>query len=99
MKVTEKDVLYVAELANLELTGEERGRMVRDLNSILEHIEVLNRVDTTGVEPMAQTAQAPPFSYAMREDEVRPSLDRESVLKNAPETDGQFFKVPRVIEK
>lgn len=105
MKVTEQDVLYVAELANLELTAEERGRMVRDLNSILQHMEQLNRVDTSGVEPMAQTSdrlgieRSGSFAYAMREDEVRPSLDREAVMKNAPESDGKFFKVPKVIEK
>lgn len=103
MKVTEQDVLYVAELANLELTPEERGRMVRDLNSILEHMEQLNRVDTEGVEPMAQTSVGidgnARFAYAMREDEARPSLEREVVMKNAPESDGKFFKVPRVIDK
>src|SRR5207245_1418347 len=54
MKVTEKDVAYVADLANLELTQSERERMVRDLNSILEHIDSLNELDTTTVPPMAQ---------------------------------------------
>ena len=54
MKVTEKDVAYVADLANLELTQAERERMVRDLNSILEHIDSLNELDTTNVPPMAQ---------------------------------------------
>ena len=109
MKVTEQDVDYVAELANLELTAGERGRMVRDLNSILEYMEQLNRVDTGGVEPMAQSsdrfgidesrAGSERFAYAVREDEIRPSLEREAVMKNAPESDGKFFKVPRVIEK
>lgn len=109
MKVTEQDVLYVAALANLELTDEERGRMVRDLNSILEHMDVLNRVDTSGVEAMAQTSDrfgidetrrgSGRFAYALREDEVRPSLQWEAVMNNAPESDGQFFKVPKVIEK
>lgn len=109
MKVTEQDVLYVADLANLELTSEERGRMVRDLNSILEYMDMLNRVDTGEVEPMAQTSDrfgiddartgTGRFAYAMREDEVRPSLERDAVMKNAPESDGKFFKVPKVIEK
>ena len=54
MKVSEKDVLYVADLANLELTPEERTRMVRDLNSILEYVDRLNQLDTDGVPPMAQ---------------------------------------------
>lgn len=109
MKVTEKDVLYVAELANLELTEAERARMVKDLNSILEHVDRLNQLDTSQVEPMAQTSDrfgldqqkqgTERFAYAMREDEVRPCLEREEVLRNAPESDGVFFKVPKVIEK
>src|SRR4051812_34317151 len=83
MKVTEKEVVYVADLANLELTEAERTAMVRDLNSILGHIEMLNELDTSSVAPMAQV-MAPVtegkegserFAYAMREDVLRPSLD------------------------
>ncbi len=109
MKVTEKDVSYVAELANLELTEAERARMVKDLNSILEHVDRLNQLDTSQVEPMAQTSDrfgldqqkqgTARFAYAMREDAARPCLEREEVLRNAPESDGVFFKVPKVIEK
>ncbi len=109
MKVTEQDVLYVAELANLELTEAERARMVKDLNSTLEYIDRLNELDTSSVEPMAQTSDrygidesktgTARFAYAMREDEARPSLDRDAVMKNAPESDGAFFKVPKVIER
>ena len=109
MKVTEKDVQYVADLANLELTPEEQGRMVRDLNSILGHIDKLNELDTKDVPPMAQVAEqfgvdasktgTERFSYAWREDVVVPSLDRGEVMKGAPVSDGEFFKVPKVIEK
>ena len=112
MKVTEKDVAYVADLGNLELTAEERTRMVRDLNSILEHIDRLNQLDTSSVEPMAQVsvrfggseskADGERFFYASREDEVeelRESLPQEVALANAPDTDGTFFRVPKVIEK
>ncbi|MCI0355174.1 MAG: Asp-tRNA(Asn)/Glu-tRNA(Gln) amidotransferase subunit GatC [Acidobacteria bacterium] len=108
MKVSEKDVLYVADLANLELTDDERVRMVRDLNSILDYIDRLNRLDTTGVAPMAQVATgygdaagsgSAQFDNAMRADVPGPSLDREAALRNAPEANGVFFKVPRVIEK
>ena len=56
MKVTEKDVAYVADLANLELSAQERAGMVRDLNSILDYIERLNELDTSNVEPMAQVS-------------------------------------------
>jgi aspartyl-tRNA(Asn)/glutamyl-tRNA(Gln) amidotransferase subunit C len=109
MKVTEQDVLRVAELANLELTAPERTRMVKDLNSILEYIDRLNQLDTSGVEPMAQISDrfgvdpsksgSARFEYAMRPDEPRPSLPHEAALRNAPETDGNFFKVPKVIER
>jgi aspartyl-tRNA(Asn)/glutamyl-tRNA(Gln) amidotransferase subunit C len=108
MKVIEKDVLYVADLANLELTAQERTRMVRDLNSILEYIDQLNELDTSPVEPMAQVSDrfgdvtrsaSARFAYAMREDERRASIHRDTALENAPESDGTFFKVPKVIER
>jgi aspartyl-tRNA(Asn)/glutamyl-tRNA(Gln) amidotransferase subunit C len=97
MKVTDTDVSYVADLANLELTADERQRMVRDLNSILDYIDRLNQLDTTNVPPMAQTELQ--IVDALRDDELRPCLPREAALANAPDTDGKFFKVPRVIEK
>ncbi len=108
MKVSEKDVLYVADLANLELTDDERQRMLKDLNSILDYIDRLNQLDTSGVEPMAQvsTRHGDPaslggaqFEHALRADAQRASLDREAALRNAPDADGVFFKVPKVIEK
>jgi aspartyl-tRNA(Asn)/glutamyl-tRNA(Gln) amidotransferase subunit C len=105
--VSEKDVSYVAELAHLELTDEERVRMLKDLNSILGYIDRLNQLDTSDVEPMAQVAsrygepkdEAGGFAFAMRSDEPRPSLPREEALRNAPVSDGTFFKVPKVIER
>jgi aspartyl-tRNA(Asn)/glutamyl-tRNA(Gln) amidotransferase subunit C len=112
MKVSEKDVAYVADLANLELTEAERTRMVRDLNSILEYIDRLNQLDTSGVEPMAQVSDrygideskqgSERFLYAAREDilhGLRESLPHEVALENAPQADGIFFKVPKVIER
>lgn len=112
MKVSEKDVLYVADLANLELTEEERGRMVRDLNSILEYVDRLNQLDTTNVAPMAQMSDqfgvdeakqgSERFASAMREDVhngLRESLPHEEALANAPDTDGTYFEVPKVIER
>ncbi|HKS72855.1 MAG TPA: Asp-tRNA(Asn)/Glu-tRNA(Gln) amidotransferase subunit GatC [Terriglobales bacterium] len=109
MKVSEKDVSYVADLANLELTGAERVRMVRDLNSILEYVDRLNQLDTSNVEPMTQQRygaeqkkQGEPFAYASREDilyGLRESLPHHVALENAPESDGKFFRVPKVIER
>ncbi|HUK73842.1 MAG TPA: Asp-tRNA(Asn)/Glu-tRNA(Gln) amidotransferase subunit GatC [Candidatus Bathyarchaeia archaeon] len=101
--VSEKDVAYVAELAHLELTAEERARMLKDLNSVLGYIDRLNELDTASVEPMAQVAsrygnpQKP--EGAMRADEPRPCLPRDEALRNAPQADGIFFKVPKVIER
>jgi len=95
--ITEKDVSYVADLANLELSAQERERMLRDLNSILDYIDRLNKLDTTNVPPMAQTPLN--TADAMRQDALRPSLPRELALGNAPDSDGQFFRVPKVIEK
>ena len=107
MKVTEKDVEYVAELANLELGNEEKLRLQRDLNAILGYIDMLNELDTSGIEPLAQVSEryatygegSERVTYAMRADENRPSLEREAAMKNAPETDGAHFKVPKVIER
>ena len=108
MKVTEKDVLYVADLANLELTPEERARMLRDLNSILEYVDRLNELDTDGVPPMAQVSDrygvpekkgTARLEYAMRADELGKCLDHKLALANAPDSDGTFFKVPKVIER
>src|SRR5690242_13935468 len=106
MKVTEKDVAYVADLANLELTDQERRCMLRDLNSILDYIDRLNELDTSDVPPMAQVSAGvgqpdvkPNDATAWRKDILVPCLPHGDAMKNAPETDGDFFKVPKVIEK
>jgi aspartyl-tRNA(Asn)/glutamyl-tRNA(Gln) amidotransferase subunit C len=102
MKVSEKDVAYVAELANLELTEQERDRMVRDLNSILDYMDRLNEADTTSVEPTAQVASGQDLAAAARDDlreGLRKSLPHDLAVANAPRTDGTFFKVPKVIER
>lgn len=110
MKVTEKDVQYVSALANLDLTGEEQQQMLRDLNSILDYVDRLNQLDTSGIPPMAQVMEAVEgnddehqlSSAALREDKLhglRPSLPQEEALANAPESDGTFFLVPKVIER
>jgi aspartyl-tRNA(Asn)/glutamyl-tRNA(Gln) amidotransferase subunit C len=112
MKVSEKDVAYVAELANLELTPQERGGMLRDLNSILDYIDLLNELDTSNVPPMAQVSvheqrdgsniKDGGVADAAREDileGLRPSLSQDVALANAPDSDGTFFRVPKVIER
>lgn len=101
--VTEEDVLQVAALANLELTPAELPAMRRDLNAILGYIAQLNELDTAAVEPMAQVSEVNSASAAaetpLRQDVDVPSLDRGVVLHSAPETDGVFFKLPRVMER
>jgi aspartyl-tRNA(Asn)/glutamyl-tRNA(Gln) amidotransferase subunit C len=102
--VTLDDVRRVAELANLELTEEEEPRMQRDLNAILGHIAQLNELHTEGLPAMAQVGEmlgglVQDQGQTLRMDEVRPSVDRAAVMTSAPETDGRFFKVPKVIER
>lgn len=106
MKVTEKDVSYVADLANLELTEQERQRMLKDLNSILNYIDRLNELDTSNIPPMAQisgkfsgSTTVAENNTPLRDDVLRACLPHSEAMKNAPETDGDFFKVPKVIEK
>jgi aspartyl-tRNA(Asn)/glutamyl-tRNA(Gln) amidotransferase subunit C len=102
--VSMDEVLRVAALANLELTPDEVPRMQRDLNAILGHIAELNELDTAGVPAMAQVgemlgADVEGAGENLRIDAVRPSLDRAAVMAAAPESDGRFFKVPKVIER
>jgi aspartyl-tRNA(Asn)/glutamyl-tRNA(Gln) amidotransferase subunit C len=102
--VTIDEVRRVAELANLELTAEEEPKMQRDLNAILDYIAQLNELDTAGVPPMAQVGEIlggllQDRGEMLRSDEIRPSLNRAAVMASAPETDGRFFKVPKVIER
>lgn len=100
-KVTVDEVERVAELAHLELWPEEAGHMLHDLNAILDYVAELNELDTTGVAPLAQVTElfCAAGSGRLREDVVLPSLNRRTVLAEAPETDRVFFKVPKVIER
>jgi aspartyl-tRNA(Asn)/glutamyl-tRNA(Gln) amidotransferase subunit C len=100
-KVTVEDVQRVAELAHLELTPDESGRMLTDLNAILDYVAELNQLDTSGVAPLAQVSELGDAVGAStpRADQLRASLDRAAVMPEAPESDGTFFKVPKVIER
>jgi aspartyl-tRNA(Asn)/glutamyl-tRNA(Gln) amidotransferase subunit C len=101
MKISEKDVVYVADLAHLELTEEERARFLRDLNSILEYVDRLNELDTSQVQPMSQMTD-PGKTTTLREDileGLRKQLPHDVALVNAPDSDGTFFRVPKVIER
>jgi len=103
-KFTNEQLQNVAALANLELSPEELPRLANDLNAVLGYVEQLNELDTTDVFPMAQVSEILGIQPALageslRADQVRPSLERGAVMVEAPETDGRFFKVPKVIER
>ena len=99
-RVNVEDVERVAELAHLELTPEETGGMLGDLNAILDYVAELNELDTAGVEPLAQVTElVGAAGGSLRVDAAGPSLDRAAVMAQAPETNQVFFKVPKVIER
>jgi len=99
VKITEQEVRRVAELANLALTEDEIVRMTGELDGILTHIDKLNELDTTNVEPMAQVLYDAQDSATLREDVERKPLGNADALANAPVAGQGYFKVPRVIEK
>lgn len=88
------EVRNVAKLARLNLSDEQLSRFAGQLQSILEYVTKIREVDVSGVEPMAHAAA---ITNVLREDVASPGLSLEQVLQNAPETDGPFFKVPKVI--
>lgn len=95
MSVTKKDVEYVAELARLSFTEEEKEVLTHDLNSVLGYIEKLNELDTENVEILVNPYY---MENRLREDEVRPSMELKDVLANAPNKLEEYFLVPKVIE-
>ena len=99
MKITEKEVRYVAGLANLELTAAEVARLQTELDGILEHMDRLNEIDTSGVEPMAQVLYEADETATLRDDVPVPPLGNEAALANAPDSGAGYFKVPQVIER
>lgn len=99
MKITEEEVRYVAELANLKLSEAELERFSTELGEILTYMGKLNALDTSAVEPMAQVLHEAEETATLREDIERPVLGPEAAVANAPAAGGGFFKVPRVIER
>jgi len=99
MKITDEEVRRIAELAALALREDEIDRMARDLDNILGHIDKLNELDTTGVEPMSQVLFDAEETATLREDREKPSLSNAEALQNAPVSGSGYYKVPRVIER
>ncbi len=94
MPVSVRDVEQVARLAKLEFSPEEKERLTHQLNTILEYMDQLNRLDTSGVEPLSHVADA---GNVLREDARRPGLSTDEALQNAPDRTDEFFRVPKVI--
>ena len=99
MKITEKEVRYVAGLANLNLTGEEILRMQADLDGILEHMATLNEIDTENVAPMSQVLFEAEETATLRADLPVAPLGNQAALANAAQSGAGYFKVPKVIER
>ena len=99
MKLTETEVRYVANLANLNLTADEIERMVHDLGGILDHMDRLAEIDTEGVEPMSQVLYEADETATLRPDVERAPLGNRLALANAPASGSGYFKVPKVIDR
>ncbi len=95
-KIDEAQVRKVAKLARLDLTEAEVEEFAGQLSAIIDYVEKMNGLDTRDVEPLAHCL---PISNVFREDVVRESLGTEKTLANAPEHDGEFFKVPKILDE
>lgn len=95
MAIDRKTVEHVAKLARLQLTGEELDRYGRQLGAILDYIAKLEKLDVSGLEPLAHAVDT---DNVFREDAPRPSISRDAALQNAPEKTGDFFVVPKIVE-
>jgi aspartyl-tRNA(Asn)/glutamyl-tRNA(Gln) amidotransferase subunit C len=96
MEVTSEMIDRLAKLARLKFSDEEKAELKVDLERMIGFVEKLKEVDTTGVEPLLHITDA---INVLREDEVKQTITKEKALLNAPLTDGNFFKVPKVIKK
>ncbi len=98
MKITTELIDHISQLSRLRLPEEEKAKMAGDLEGILAYMDTLNTLntlDTSGVEPLSHVF---PVKNVLREDEVRPSMDRGELLKNAPVADDEAFLVPKTVE-
>jgi len=95
MKITQNDVEYVARLARLHISDEQKEKLTRDMAAIIEFADKLSEIDTTGVIP---EAHAIPVQNVFREDSVKQSYSRDDILSNAPEKQAGCFCVPKIVE-
>ena len=99
MKITEKEVRYVADLGNLKLSEEEVAKFTHDLDEILVHMDKLAEIDTGDIAPMSQVLYEAEETATLRPDEEHAPLGQEAALANAPQSGAGYFKIPRVIER
>ena len=99
MKITEKEVRYVADLGNLKLSEEEVAKFTKDLDEILVHMDKLAEIDTGDIAPMSQVLYEADETATLRPDQECLPLGQEAALANAPLSGNGYFKVPRVIER
>jgi aspartyl-tRNA(Asn)/glutamyl-tRNA(Gln) amidotransferase subunit C len=92
--ITEKEVRHIAKLANLDFSEEEFVRFTKQLNSILEYVAQLDRLDTAAIEATSHVGTG---SEALRDDVVKEAIPRDEALANAPESERGYFKVPKVL--
>lgn len=95
MSVTKEDVAYMANLARLRVSEEETEQLRDDMNKVLKYMDQLNQIDTSEVEPLEHVIELPPI---YRKDVAKDPIDHDEALKNAPDANTDYFKVPRVIE-
>lgn len=95
MSVSREDVQHVAQLARLEFSEQEEAQMAEELSQILDYVDKLNELDTSGVPPMSHVLDV---TNVFRPDEVKGRIDRDQALEPAPEDDGEYVRVPKVIE-
>jgi len=96
MKINRDEIKKIALLSRLDISEENMGSVEKALNDVLSYVTELEELDLDGVQPMAH---AVPLQNVFREDEVKPSLDHDLALQNAPEEENGYFKVPRVIQE
>ncbi|MEQ9307888.1 MAG: Asp-tRNA(Asn)/Glu-tRNA(Gln) amidotransferase subunit GatC [Balneolaceae bacterium] len=95
MSVSEKEVRYVANLARLQLSEEDVKNLAGDMNKILGYMDLLNELDTSNVKPLEHVIE---MNSRLRTDVAKPTISHDDALKNAPDADSDYFRVPKVIE-
>jgi aspartyl-tRNA(Asn)/glutamyl-tRNA(Gln) amidotransferase subunit C len=95
MSLSRDDVQHVAQLARLSFSEEEEARMADEMSQILDYVEKLNELDTSGVPPMSHVLDV---TNVYREDDIEARIDQDQALAPAPDSDGDYFRVPKVVD-